>query len=359
MAKICKKCGNQLKDTSKFCSKCGTPYVDEPSNQESVRPTANVPPKAAAPSVQSPVTSVNLDESAGKKGSVFKYVKWLVVIGVVGYLVLSFFSGDSGKSTTATGNSIGSNNTKATAHVTDSAENTLINFHKAITAKQYKEAYNLLSSDMQSYVGGYDKFVRGYGTTESSQITEINVISKNDSAAQLAYMLESKDKFKAGILVQHFSGTAKLVNNGGWKISEITAKKVDERLSQDTSNNNSTASASNVRDPAHFGAMDKVFLGKWKRDNPHNPKDPSSITIKEANPQTGGYEVEVFFYRIADAKGYATIDGNKLSFNEGAINGNFKFGGTIEKTSRGIRLTITESGFEYVKKGSVYDYKKN
>ena len=85
---------------------------------------------------------------------------------------------------------------------------------------------------MQNYVGGYDKFVRGYGTTESSQITEINVISKNDSAATLAYMLEARDKFKAGTLIQQFSGTAKLINNGGWRISEVTAKKVGESLIQ-------------------------------------------------------------------------------------------------------------------------------
>ena len=112
------------------------------------------------------------------------------------------------------------------------AESALINFHKAITEKQYRVAYNLLSPEMQNYVGGYDKFVFGYGTTISSTITEINIISKNDYTAQLAYMLEAKDKFKAGTLVQHFSGVATLKNNGGWKISEITAEKVDERLIQ-------------------------------------------------------------------------------------------------------------------------------
>lgn len=112
------------------------------------------------------------------------------------------------------------------------AESALINFHKAITEKQYRVAYNLLSPEMQDYVGGYDKFVFGYGTTISSKITEINIISKNDYTAQLAYMLEAKDKFKAGTLVQHFSGVATLKNNGGWKISEITAEKVDERLIQ-------------------------------------------------------------------------------------------------------------------------------
>jgi len=223
MAKICKKCGNQLKDTSKFCSKCGTPYADEPST--------NTSPQATVPPANPQVSSTSSNNESGNKGCLFKLIKWVVIIGIV----LFAFSVLCGKDT--------------------------------------------------------------------------------------------------------------------------TEKEVADNKNKTTASSNSAGS--NVRDPAHFGAMDKVFLGKWKRDNPNHPKDPSSITIKEANPQTGGYEVEVFFYRIADAKGYATIDGNKLSFNEGAINGSFKFGGTIEKTGRGIRLTITESGFEYVKKGSVYDYKKN
>lgn len=116
--------------------------------------------------------------------------------------------------------------------------------------------------------------------------------------------------------------------------------------------------SSDVRDPARFGAMDKLFIGKWKQYNPNHPKDPSSITIKEADPQTGGYQIEIFFYRIADVKGFAAIDGNKLVFTEGKINDRFNIRGMIEKTNSGIRLSITESGFKYVKPGSVYEYNK-
>ncbi len=116
--------------------------------------------------------------------------------------------------------------------IAERAESALINFHKAITEKQYRAAYNLLSPEMQNYVGGYDKFVLGYGTTISSKITEINIVSKNDYIAQLPYMLEAKDRFKAGTLVQRFTGVATLKKDGSWKISEITAKKVDERLIQ-------------------------------------------------------------------------------------------------------------------------------
>ena len=106
-------------------------------------------------------------------------------------------------------------------------------------------------------------------------------------------------------------------------------------------------------------AMDKTYLGKWSGLKPgsQNTKTPNTITITKSNSQTGGYEVELFFYRIANATGYAKIDGNKLSINQGDIMGK-KFRGTIEKTNKGIRLTITESDFEYIKPGSVYEYIK-
>ena len=156
MAKICKKCGNQLKDTSKFCSKCGTPYVDEPNT--------NTSPQATVPPANPQVSSTSSNNESGNKGCLFKLIKWVVIIGIVLF------------------------------------------------------AFNA------------------------------------------------------------FCGKAS-----------------DEKKVVDNSSKTATTVAT----------IDKTFLGKWKRDNPKAPKDPSSITIKEANPQTGGYEVEIFFYRIADAKGYA------------------------------------------------------
>ncbi len=218
LSKVCKKCGNVLKDTSKFCSKCGTPYVDEPNTQGSANSTTNVHSQVVTPPVQSnPASSAPPNKELGSKGFVFKLVKWVVIIGIVFFAFNAFCGKDS-----------------------------------------------------------------------------------------------------------------------------------DEKKAVD--NNSKTATT--------VATIDKSFLGKWKRDNPKAPKDPSSITIKEANPQNGGYEVEIFFYRIADAKGYANLDGNKLSINKGTINENFNFRGTIEKTSKGIRLTIVDSNFEYVKPGLIYDYKK-
>ena len=109
-----------------------------------------------------------------------------------------------------------------------------------------------------------------------------------------------------------------------------------------------------VRDPMYYEKTDKVFLGTWEcTSDPH-----STLTIKEANPQTGGYYVDFFFYRLAHADGYANISGDKLSINQGSVNDDQDFRGIFEKTQTGIRFTVTESGFNYLKPGEQFEYKK-
>ena len=109
-----------------------------------------------------------------------------------------------------------------------------------------------------------------------------------------------------------------------------------------------------VRDPVCYAATDKIFLGTWECTSDMNSK----LTIKEANPQTGGYYADFFFYRLAHADGYANISGDKLSINQGSVNDNQNFRGIFEKTPNGIRFTVTESGFNYLKPGDMFEYKK-
>lgn len=91
MAKICKKCGNQLKDTSKFCSKCGTLYVDEPNAQEKVVSPVSVQSQVVKPNVQSQAPSALPQNESGSKGFLFKLVKWVVIIGIVLFAFSAFF----------------------------------------------------------------------------------------------------------------------------------------------------------------------------------------------------------------------------------------------------------------------------
>jgi hypothetical protein len=107
------------------------------------------------------------------------------------------------------------------------AEATLRAFHKAITAKQFRAAFNCLGPGMQNYVGGYDKFITGYSTTISSTLTEMRTVSADNASAVIEYTLEAKDQLKSGISTQYFKGKANLqIINGEWKIVEVTARKI-------------------------------------------------------------------------------------------------------------------------------------
>ena len=81
-----------------------------------------------------------------------------------------------------------------------------------------------------------------------------------------------------------------------------------------------------VRDPMYYEKTDKVFLGTWEC--------------------------------TSDPDGYANISGDKLSINQGSVNDDQDFRGIFEKTQAGIRFTVTESGFNYLKPGETFEYKK-
>ena len=76
-----------------------------------------------------------------------------------------------------------------------------------------------------------------------------------------------------------------------------------------------------VRDPMYYEKTDKVFLGTWECTS-----DP--------------------------------ISGDKLSINQGSVNDDQDFRGIFEKTQAGIRFTVTESDFNYLKPGETFEYKK-
>ncbi len=142
-------------------------------------------------------------------------------------------------------------------------------------------------------------------------------------------------------------------NGGGNSISNAAAGITNEKSNIEAAMGPNGAGP-DVRDPKYYEAKDKVFLGTWECTNDIHSK----LTIKEANPQTGGYYADFFFYRLAHADGYANISGDKLSINQGSVNDNQNFRGIFEKTQNGIRFTVTESGFNYLKPGDMFEYKR-
>ena len=128
------------------------------------------------------------------------------------------------------------------------------------------------------------------------------------------------------------------------------------KISYGTEQSGHTGAPDVARDAKHYGITDKIFLGTWECTNdPH-----STLTIQPVDPQTGGYHADFFFYRIAHAVAYANINinGRQLDINQGTINERFDFRGKFEQTTQGIRFTITESSFMYLKPGQVYEYRR-
>lgn len=102
-----------------------------------------------------------------------------------------------------------------------------ISFHRAISNKQYSEAYNILSPDYQRYVGNYDKFIKGYATTVSSELEELYRVNEGSYAATYKYRLKAVDSDKSGMKTRYFSGTATLVRiNGKWRLDSTEAKEM-------------------------------------------------------------------------------------------------------------------------------------
>lgn len=103
-----------------------------------------------------------------------------------------------------------------------SAQDVFKKFHRAITRKQYRDAYNFYSSDMQNAVGSYESWARGYMTTVSSMPEQVFVIEQTDDMTKLSFILKAVDKKNGKMITRRFKGIVTLVqSDDGWKIDEI------------------------------------------------------------------------------------------------------------------------------------------
>lgn len=103
-----------------------------------------------------------------------------------------------------------------------SAQDVFKKFHRAVTRKQYRDAYNFYSSDMQNAVGSYESWARGYMTTVSSMPEQVFVIEQTDDMTKLSFILKAVDKKNGKMITRRFKGIVTLVqSDDGWKIDEI------------------------------------------------------------------------------------------------------------------------------------------
>lgn len=103
-----------------------------------------------------------------------------------------------------------------------SLTNVFLAFHRMITNRNYRGAYNCLSPDMKDYVGSCDAWARGYRTTVASVPQKVNVIEQSANVAKLSFLLLAVDRVGSSQQERYFSGTCTMIfYDGGWKIDEV------------------------------------------------------------------------------------------------------------------------------------------
>ena len=103
-----------------------------------------------------------------------------------------------------------------------SPTNAFLVFHRMITNRNYRGAYNCLSPDMKDYVGSCDAWASGYRTTVASVPQKVNVIEQRANVAKLSFLLLAVDRVGSSQQERYFSGTCTMIfYDGGWKIDEV------------------------------------------------------------------------------------------------------------------------------------------
>lgn len=103
-----------------------------------------------------------------------------------------------------------------------SPTNVFLAFHRMITNRNYRGAYNCLSPDMKDYVGSCDAWASGYRTTVASIPQNVNVIKQTENVAKLSFFLLAVDRVGSSQQERYFRGTCTMIfYDGGWKIDEV------------------------------------------------------------------------------------------------------------------------------------------
>lgn len=103
-----------------------------------------------------------------------------------------------------------------------SPTNVFLAFHRMITNRNYRGAYNCLSPDMKDYVGSCDAWASGYRTTVASIPQNVNVIEQTENVAKLSFLLLAVDRVGSSQQERYFRGTCTMIfYDGGWKIDEV------------------------------------------------------------------------------------------------------------------------------------------
>lgn len=109
-----------------------------------------------------------------------------------------------------------------------------------------------------------------------------------------------------------------------------------------------------TRDHRKFGAADKVYVGEWA----WNKEKDSTLEISPDSEDLGGYAVHFDFYRLEEFHGNASFGDGVLVVDAKAHGSGLKLKGAIYEKDGGLEFLVTDSEFEFITAGSVYDYVK-
>ncbi len=117
--------------------------------------------------------------------------------------------------------------TKPSSANTDikTAKNTFLDYNKAITDKDYKKAYNLLSTERQGFERSYKQFASTYEGTISREVIDMKLSWENASAAEFSYKV--KVVYRVDNKAKYYTGFVKLITeNGVWRIRSYEDRSI-------------------------------------------------------------------------------------------------------------------------------------
>ena len=114
----------------------------------------------------------------------------------------------------------------------DQARRTFLDYHQAITEKNYVQAYATLMPEQKERVGDFNSYSAGYANTLSSEVSRLSTVNATDNSVTFDYELTARDRVQGNkVKVQKFNGQATLINVGGnWFIQNAKSAKVDEYI---------------------------------------------------------------------------------------------------------------------------------
>lgn len=114
----------------------------------------------------------------------------------------------------------------------DEARQAFVEYHRAITNKDYNSAYATLTTEQKQRVGNFNSYSAGYTDTLSSEVSNLSTVSVSDDAVTFNYRLTARDKTSdKRVKVQIFDGQVTLVKiDGRWYISNAKSHRTNEHF---------------------------------------------------------------------------------------------------------------------------------